>query len=209
MRSFKYFLKTCSTETITHPLSSGFPRKHPAQRWPIFFILPVILGILFLSPVIQARDYLTGKEIELLQETRSVANRTRTYMEAAALRLKTALDKLSNKEYEAGDPMEFLLPEDVVDDYCKILHSVQLNVGYAVEAPRRPGNETVEKALKTMKEETEKALRSLEILQRIAKEKQRDPLSERIQDALDTTQESFDEAKEKLAALFPKNLSTQ
>jgi hypothetical protein len=207
MRSLKFFCKTRYHETLKHPQNSRLPWKHTIRRRWILFILPAILGIFFFRQIGHARDYLSDKEIELLQDTRSVAKRTRISMNAAALRLKTASDKLFNKEYEAGDPMELLLPEEVMEDYCKILHSVQLNVAYAVEKPHRTGNETVEKALTTLKEETEKALRSLEVLQRIAKEKQRDTLLDHIQDAIELTQETLDDASEKLAALRPRNPS--
>jgi hypothetical protein len=179
-----------------------FPSKASAHPKPLLFFLLLSMFFIFsLSPEGHARDFLTDKEIELLQNTQSVANRARIYMDAAALRLKTAKDKLSNKEYEAGDPMELLMPEEVIGAYCKILQSVHLIVGYAIETPERRGNESVAKALKTLQEETEKALKELAVLQRMAEEKQRDPISDSLNEAIDITNDILDDASEKLARL--------
>jgi hypothetical protein len=172
---------------------------------PRILLLSSMLFLFSMSQSGYARDFLTDKEIELIQDTQSIATRTHIYMEAAALRLKTAQDKLSSKEYEAGDPMELLTPEDVIDDYRKILRSVQLNVQYAFEAPKRKGNESAEKALQTLKEEMEKALKELDVLWKMAEEKHRETLSDRISEVTETSNDLLDDAKEKLAGLRTKN----
>lgn len=174
------------------------------QKCLLVFLLLSLLFILSFSSAGHARDFLTDKEIERLQETQSVAARTRIYMDAAALRLKTVKDKLSNKEYEAGDPMELLMPEEVIDAYCKILRSVHLITGYAIEAPNRKGNESVEKALTILKAETTIALKELDILLRMAEEKQRNLLSGSINDAIDVTNDTFNDTIEKLGELHAK-----
>jgi hypothetical protein len=148
-----------------------------------------------------AKDFLTDKEIELLQNTQIVANRARIYMDAAALRLKTAKDKLSNKEYAEGDSMELLTPEEVVGAYSKILQSIHLIVGYAIEEPRRKGNESAPKALKILAAETTTAIKELEVLRRLAEEKQLNSLLDSINDAIETTNDIHIDAKEKLAEL--------
>jgi hypothetical protein len=180
------------------------PLASAHQKCLLFFLLLSLFFILCFSPAGHAKDFLTDKEIELLQETQSIANRTRIYMDAAALRLKTAKDKLSNKEYKAGDPMELLMPEEVIDAYCQILRSVRLIVGYAIESPNRRGNESVEKALKTLKAETTIALKELEVLRRMAEEKQRELLSTCINDAIDITNDLLTDANEKSDGLRSK-----
>jgi hypothetical protein len=190
----------------TNPLQHKFSLL--VSRHQTCLLLFLLLSMIFISPLSQAghaKDFLTDKEIELLQETQSVANRARIYMDAAALRLETAKDKLSNKEYEAGDPMELLTPEDVIGAYCKILRSIQLNVEYAIETPQRRGSESAGKALKTLKEETGKALKELDVLRQMAEEKQRDPLLNSINDAIDITNDIIDDTNEKLAQLHSKN----
>jgi hypothetical protein len=175
------------------------------QKCLLFFLLLSILFMSPLSPAGHAKDFLIDREIELLQNTQSVATRTRIYMDAAALRLKTMKDKLSNKEYEAGDPMELLMPEEVIDAYCKILRSVQLIMGYAVEAPNRRGHESAAKALKTVNEETKKALTELSVLRKMAEEKESIPLSDSINDAMDITTDLLKDADEKITRLQLKN----
>jgi hypothetical protein len=187
------------------PQPKFLPWASDHQKCLQFFLLISFLFLSALSPEGRARDFLTDKEIDLLQNTQSVANRTRIYMDAAALRLKTVKDKLSNKEYEAGDPMELLMPEEVLDDYCKILRSVHLITGYAIEAPDRRGNESVEKALTILKAETTIALKELDILLRMAEEKQRNLLSGSINDAIDVTNDTFNDTVEKLGDLHSKN----
>jgi hypothetical protein len=181
------------------------PLASAHQKSLLFFVLLSLLFMLSFSPAGHAKDFLTDKEIERLQETQSVANRTRIYMDAAALRLKTVKDKLSNKEYEAGDPMELLMPDEVIDAYCKILRSVHLIVGYAIEAPNRRGNESAEKALKTLKAETTIELKELDVLRRMTEEKHLNPLLDSINDAIDITNDIIDDANEKLAGLRSKD----
>lgn len=164
-----------------------------------------LYGIISEASYGRTKEFLTAKEIELIQDTRAIEQRTRIYMDAAAVRLKTAEERLSGKESEAGDPMEFFTPEDLVDAYCQILRSVMLSTEDAFQVPRRKGNENVGKALKILKEETEKARKELDILKRMAEEKKREPLWNGINQAIDITNGAHDGAEEGLSRLRPQN----
>jgi hypothetical protein len=207
MKRFMFTLKSPNIGTLEvgrRQRLSGL-RESLSQKCRRFLLLPAILGIFLPLQVASARDYLTDKEIELIQDTQSVASRARIYMEAAALRIKTAQDKLSNKEYAEGDPMEFLTPEDVLNDYGKILRSLQFTLESAIESPRHKGYETIGKALKYLKEETPKELRELKVLLQIAVEKHRDTFAERIKDAIDATQDFLEDVNEKSSELRTNN----
>jgi len=165
-------------------------------------VLCSLLFILIVSGTdADARDFLTDKEIELIQDAQAVDNRTRIYMEAAALRLKTVQDRLNGKESAPGDPMEFFSVEDMLDDYCRIFRSVILIADDAFQNRRRKENANISKALKTLKSESAKRMKELEALKPIAEEKQGKEFIKRVNQAIEITEEAFEGAQEGLSLL--------
>jgi hypothetical protein len=140
------------------------------------------------------REYLTDKEIEQIQDTQAVDGRVKIYLEAAALRLKTAEDRLVGKEPVAGDPLEFFTPEDMLEGYLSIIKSVMMNLDEAAEKPG-PNQALVGKGLKTLKSTTEKAAVQLPILKKIAEEKRKEELWNLVNDAIEITDAANEGAK--------------
>jgi hypothetical protein len=101
------------------------------------YIRPLLLlittGILVLVPFGRAREFLTDKEIERIQDAQRIDMRVKIYMEAAELRLKTAEERLMGKEPIEGDPLEFFSPDDLLDAYYRILKSVMFNLDDAAQ----------------------------------------------------------------------------
>jgi hypothetical protein len=160
------------------------------------------------------KEFLSEKEIQSLQDNRGIDKRIKIYMEAAALRLKVAEERLTGKESAPGDPLEFFTPEDMIDGYYRILKSVEhnlddaANMNAAALARERklaedcpscgtgvPTSETLGKALKNLKSETEKDTVQLLILKKIAEEKQKEELWKLVNDALDITKEAHEGAE--------------
>lgn len=131
-----------------------------------------------------SKEFLTDKEIKKIQQAQEIDKRVKIYMEAAELRLKTAEERLSGKESVEGDPLEFFTPEDMVDGYYRILHSVMLNLDDAFRTPGTDLNE-VEGGLKALKKGTDHAGRQLEILKRMAEEKRKKKLWDLVNKAMD------------------------
>ncbi len=69
----------------------------------------------------QRKEFLTPDEIEKIQDAQEVDARVKIYLQAASLRLKTAMDRMSGKESAPGDPLEFFSVEDMLDGYYRIL----------------------------------------------------------------------------------------
>ncbi|MGD0102130.1 MAG: hypothetical protein ABSC60_17465 [Acidobacteriota bacterium] len=161
----------------------------------LFFTICIFLA----APAGAAKEFLTGKEIEKIQDTYEIDARVRIYMEAAALRLKTAEERLTGKESAPGDPLEFFTPEDMLDSYYRILKSVMTNIDDAARNPKRDNGITIDgrvmvndkqrigKALKQLKSETEKDLEELLILKKIAEEKKNEHLWDLINEAVEIT----------------------
>ena len=155
-----------------------------------YYLAPAFL-LLFISVFTAAsarpeKEFLTPKEIEKIQDTHEIDARVKIYLDAAALRLKTAEDRLVGKESAPGDPLEFFTPEDMLDGYYRILKSVMMNIDEAAEKPG-PNRELVGKALKNLKSSTEKAADELQILKKLAEEKKNEGLWNRVNDAIDIT----------------------
>jgi len=176
---------------------------------PIFLLFLILTGIPV--PDGAGKEYLTDKEIEKIQDTYDIDKRVKIYMEAAALRLKTAEDRLNGKESEPGDPLEFFTPEDMLDGYYNILRSVMMNLDDAAERPGRDNGvyvasveqksprEMFSSALKTLKSETEKAVRRLEVLKKIAEEKEKEELWNLVNSAIDVTNGAHEGAEHGLS----------
>lgn len=133
-----------------------------------------------------AKEYLTQKEIEQIQDAQELDKRVKLYMDAAALRLKAAEERLYGKESIPGDPLEFFSPEEMIDGYYQIVRSVMLNLDDAFQKPSGD-REKLGKALKNLKDTMERAPKSLEILKKMAEEKQQEELWNLINKAIDIT----------------------
>jgi hypothetical protein len=136
-----------------------------------------------------------------MQNTQDIDRRTVIYMDAAILRLNSALDRFEGKESVPGDAMEFFSQEDMLDDYCKIMDRVMLVVGDAFESPRRRENINIKKALNTLKSESPNNLKKLAALMKHAEEKQKKDLWIRVSQAIDITRGVLDGSEEGLSIL--------
>jgi len=125
-----------------------------------------------LSP---GKDFLTNQEIEKIQDAQEIDLRVKVYLDAAALRLQAAEARLNGKESEAGDPMEFFTPEDMLDAYNQIIRSVMINLDDAFQKPS-VSRDRVVKALKNLKDSMEKSTGRLAVLKKMAEEKEKEYL---------------------------------
>jgi hypothetical protein len=147
--------------------------QQPLQRFLFLSALACIFAILAASGS-PKREFLTEKEIEQIQENYEIHIRVKRYLDFAASRLKVAEERLSGKESEPGDPFEFFSPEDMLAGYYRILESVMLNLEDAYQKTDTIEHGKVQRALKTLKEAMERALKQLEILKTIAEEKNKE-----------------------------------
>lgn len=152
-------------------------------------VIGVLLAIA-LAAGLQAREFLTEKEIELIQDAQEIDKRTRVYLDAAELRLKAADERLAGKEPEVGDPLEFFTAEDLIDAYCRIIDSVMHNLDetYRTSRKRIADPEKIRRALKALKGSAERNESELEILKRLAEEKQKEELWRLVNKAIEMTQ---------------------
>ena len=152
-------------------------------------IRSAVVALLFFATgsVAWARDFLTDKEIKKMQNTQDIDRRTGIYMDAASLRLRTALERLDGKESSPGDDLEFYSRQDMLDDYYKIMDRIMLVVGDAFESPRLRENINIKKALQTLKSESSGNLKRLAGLLKLAEEKQDEELCNHINSAIDIT----------------------
>jgi hypothetical protein len=168
----------------TNPLRhEGIVMRH------LFLLVPFALalaGSVSIAAAFPEKEFLTDKEIAKIQDAQEIDERTRIYLNAAALRLKTAVERLTGTEPEPGDPLEFFTPEDLIDGYYRIIRSVMYNLDEASQKPKGE-REKLGKALKSLKGSTENAGKELEILKRIAEEKQKEELWKLVNNAIDIT----------------------
>jgi hypothetical protein len=143
------------------------------------------------------KEFLTDKEISAIRENQEIGSRIRIYMDAAALRLKSAEERLTGKEPAQGDAFEFLTPEDMLDGYYRILKSVMSNLDEIYRSPRR--NEGFTSALKTLKGSTEKAVDQLRILKKIAEDQKKEQLWNLVNKAIDITNGAHEGAAQGLS----------
>jgi hypothetical protein len=163
------------------------------------FLVLIGASIVRSTPASPKKEFLTKKEIASIQDAHAIDLRVLIYMDAAALRLKTAEDRLVGKESAEGDPMEFFTPEDMLDGYNRILKSVMTSLDAAFQADR--DRRIIGKALRTLKGSTEKAARQLEILKKLAEEKKKEELWDLVNEAIDITSGSHEGAEEGLSKL--------
>jgi hypothetical protein len=141
------------------------------------------------------KEFLTDKEIELIQVNSEIQIRVKLYLEFAASRLKVAEERLSGKESEPGDPFEFFTPEDMLSGYYRIFESVMINLEDAYQKSDPLEKDKVQKSLKTLKRATESALPQLEILKKIAEEKDKEELWNLVNKAIDITKGAHEGAE--------------
>jgi hypothetical protein len=155
-------------------------------------------SILLLLPAAAAqKEFLTPKEIERIQDEQEIDKRVKIYLEVAALRLKSADERLNGQEPEAGDPMEFFTAEDMLDGYFRILKSVMLNIDGANNSKTEPAKIT--RALQDLKSSTEKASKQLQALKKTAEEKKLEKLWNLVNQAIDINQGANEGATTALA----------
>jgi hypothetical protein len=173
------------------------PRDLASSRWA--FPISLSLFIVIFASALPAKEFLTDKEIEKIQDNREIDLRVKIYLDAAALRLKTAEERLVGKESEPGDPLEFFTPEDMLDGYYRIIKSIMVNLDDAAvhkpvlgrkdspSADPRDWENRIRKALKDLKSSTEKDADELQILKKLAEEKRKEQLWKLVNDAIDIT----------------------
>jgi hypothetical protein len=163
------------------------------RRLFLFLITYAILADASALAFFGSRDLLTEKEIELVQDNREISHRTKLYMDFAAARLKAAEDRLLGKEPPVGDPFEYYTPEEMLDNYYRIVKSVISHLEDAYLNPQR--NQNFNKALKSLKKDSESAGNELEILKKIAEEKKKEQLWNLINRAIEITNDAHSGAE--------------
>lgn len=149
------------------------------------------------------KEYLTEDEITKIQDAQEIDLRTKLYMQAAELRLKVAEERLNGKESEPGDPMEFYSVEDMLGAYYQIVRSVMISVDDAFQKPGADRAKVV-KALKSLKDGTDRALKDLEIIKAIAEEKKLEDVWNLTNQALDIARGAHEGAELGLAGQPPE-----
>lgn len=160
----------------------------------------LVPAVLCLAVASAAKEFLTPREIEKIQEAQEIDKRAKIYVEAAALRLKSAEERLSGKESEPGDPLEFFTVEDMLDGYYQIVRAVMFNVDDAFQKPGTDKGQ-LRKALKTLQEGTKKAEQDLQVLKKLAEEKRREQVWNLARQALDITLGAREGAESGLAQI--------
>ncbi len=169
-------------------------------------VLAFIAGILIAGAVSAAfcypdRESLTDTEIDAIKKNQAIAPRVKLFLRAASLRLTSTEARLAGQVTEPGDPMEYRTPEDMLDDYYRILNSVMLNLEDATQnfPPDRDG---IRKALKHLRDIMKKSIPKLEILEKMATEKQETELIRLISRAADISNGALEGAEEALEGKF-------
>jgi hypothetical protein len=165
------------------------------MRWRFWLVSTLICFLAGMEALESpGKEFLTSKEIEEVQDAREIDTRVKIYMNAALLRLKSAEDRLVGKESSPGDPLEFFMPEDMLDGYYRILKSVMINIDDASQNPgTHPG--AIQKALKHLKSSTEAAAEELQILKKLAEEKRKEELWNLINNAIEITEGAHEGAE--------------
>jgi len=145
------------------------------------------------GPTAPAKEFLTPLEIEKIQDAQEISTRVKLYLEFAALRLKTAAERLSGKESTPGDPLEFFSVEDMMDGYFRILRAVMMNLDDASQHPKTDPDKFQE-ALKSLKLATEAAVRPLAGLKKLAEEKLREEVWNLVNKSIDVTEAAHEGA---------------
>ncbi len=158
-------------------------------------ITAALLGMLLPAIMIarQSKEFLTPLEITKIQDAQEIDQRVKVYLEAAALRLKTASDRLSGKESIPGDPLEFFSVEDMMDGYYRILNAVMLNLEAAAQNPKIEPSK-FQAAMKNLKSTTEIGAKQLEALKKIAEDQQKEEVWKLVVRAIEINKGAHDGA---------------
>jgi hypothetical protein len=166
----------------------------------LFLLAGIFAVVLPITHSVSAREFLTEEEIEKIQEAQEIDRRVKIYLDAAALRLQEAENRLRGVEPMEGDPLEFFTPEDMLEGYYRILRSVMFNIDDAVQKPGYDW-ERLKKALNDLKKKTEDARRPLEVLKKLAEDNQKEALWNLVNEAIDITGGAHDGAEFGLAKM--------
>jgi hypothetical protein len=164
-----------------------------------FSLLLIPLSVGHFTPASPKKEFLTEKEIAFIQDAQAIDARVITYLDAAALRLQAAQDRLAGKDSREGDPLEFFTPEDLLDGYYQILQSIITNLDAAFRTGR--DQEKTGRALKALSISTEKTAKQLDALKKTAEEKKKEELWDLVNKAIDITREAHGGAEEGLSQL--------
>lgn len=164
------------------------------------WMAPLLVFLLVPAPAPRARDFLTAKEVELIQGAPGIDARVNLYMDAAERRLRSADERVRGVESGEGDPLEFLTAEEMLEDYLRILRSVMFAVDDAFQEPKRAKGD-VPTALRRLKGRTGELIERLRDLRRLSEEKRREPLWNLVAQADEITRAARDGAEEGLSLL--------
>jgi len=94
------------------------------------FVIHAMALLLVATPAqkLATREYLTPDEITKIQDAQEIDLRIKIYLQAGALRLKAAEERLNGKESAPGEPLEFYSVEEMLDGYYQIVRSVMINL---------------------------------------------------------------------------------
>lgn len=182
-----------------------FPR--PARILRTIIILMVVY-LATSSRMSFGREFLTDKEIEKIQDAQEIDLRIKIYLDAAALRLKAAEERLNGRESEAGDPMEFYAPEDMLEGYYKILRSVMINLDDASQKSAGDRDRVI-RALRRLKESADLSAKRLTVLKKIAEDKKKEYLWNLVNQAVEVTNGAREGAELGLSRETPPNDNSQ
>jgi hypothetical protein len=177
----------------------------PARKSVLLLIavVAVLCSIPFASGS-STKEFLTPKEIELIQTNQEIQVRVKHYLDFAMTRLRAAEERLSGKDSDEGDPLEFFTPEEMVDGYYRIINSVMMNLDDAFRKSDKLGQKKVFSGLKALRSSTESSLKQLEILKKIAEEQKKEELWNAVNKAIDITNGAHEGAVEGLKKAPPE-----
>jgi hypothetical protein len=173
------------------------------RSYTCFIPIGVLLAALSMGAILSAKEFLTPEEIEKVQLAREIDKRIGVYLDAAELRLMTALDRLNGKESPPEHPLEFFSVEEMIDGYYKIFDSIMFNLD---DAFQNPGVDIgkVKKALKDLEKKTEQNREELEIIQKKAEEKELVQVWQLVEKALEINDGAHEGAQYGLESLKDK-----
>jgi hypothetical protein len=172
----------------------------------LWLLLPLIACFCIIpdAAASSTKEYLTPKEIELIQTSQEIQIRVKHYLSFADARLRAAEERLSGKDSDEGDPLEFFTPEEMVDGYYRIINSVMMNLDDAFRKSDALGQKKVFSGLKALRSATESSAKELEILKKIAEEQKKEELWTIVNKAIDITNGAHEGAVEGLKKAPPE-----
>lgn len=167
-------------------------------------VCSILVGLMILmnAPLARDKEFLTPQEIEKIRDAQEIDQRVKIYLEAAALRLKTVVDRLSGRESVPGDPLEFFSVEDMLDGYYRILHSVMMNLDDASQKPATDPKK-LQAALKNLKAATEADGKQLQALKKMTEDLRREEAWKLVSKAIEITNGAHEGASKALPRKNP------